>query len=131
MITKFNLFEKVNNDTQIDINLNDTNLNYIINGLSLNIFKRKNSIKNIQIDSINGYFEKKNGKYKKSEINIKLSNNDKIKGIFKEKDNSIIIYINDILYYDVDYKKFNSRTLLSKIIEQYKNYLKDKKWKIK
>lgn len=126
MITKFILFENMDlSDIDININMSKDKLNNIIDNLSLKIYKRKNNIKNLRIKSIYGNVNKN------ANIIIKMSNKDIIEGNYKNTDNSINIYINNELIYDVDYKKFNIEKLSEKIISEYKKYLKNKKWKIK
>lgn len=127
MIIKFNLFEKIDlSDINIKIKFDKEYIDYLVNNLSFNAYKRKNSVKNFRMNEIDG-----NHTDKKTDIKIKMNNKDIIEGTYKNVDNSINIYINDELIYDVDYKDFNVQKLLEKIVKIYKKHLKDNKWKLK
>jgi len=119
MIVEFNLFENKNSVEQKYIDdLKDN--------LILHIYKRKNSVKRIKVKSIDG-----KGGNNRVFLKIFMSNNDIIEGYYNKKDNSISIKINNELIYDVDYKKFTIDELINKIVIQYKNFIKEKGFKIK
>ena len=132
MITKFNIFEKMNLD---DIIINITNINEnLINILidKLSIIKKKKKKRSLRPVTITGHFDKKIGtgdySYSETRLVIHLSNNDFIEGIFAS--NTIKIYINEIIQYNLNNDEFTNEILIDKIIESYKNFLKSKNWKV-
>jgi len=125
MIINFKIYENAT-DIVINTNLNQKYIDYLIDNLSINVYKRINSVKTYKIKSING-----DSNDKKTNIFINMSNKDTISGTYQSKDNSIIVKINDELIYDVDYKDFNIKKLLNRIVTEFKKHLKKNKWKIK
>jgi hypothetical protein len=132
MLTKFNLFEKLDlSDIDIQIPIPKDLMDEFVANMSLIVYKRSNKKKSIRLKSISGYYQSKNDKgIIKTKMSIKMSNKDEIKGEYSSDEKSIKIYINDELDYDVDYKDFDSKKLLKMIPIRYKHHLKREGWKI-
>ena len=124
MITYFKIFETL--DYNIDVN-SDIDMSYIDqlkHDLTFDAYKRANNVKIFKVKSITA-----TSHMNKTVVLVTMINGDTISGIFNDADKSITININDDMVYDVDYQKFDINKLIYKISDEYKKYLKDRKYK--
>jgi hypothetical protein len=130
IIQTYNNFinEKFNLD-DIKIQLENSNDDIISKiKLNFNILIKKNKEKNIRLLSISGFLHDNVYKNLKYKIILKFNNKDEIVGILNKY--NIIIIINDKIVYDIDNDKFNIDSLIDKMSDEYKKYLKNNNYKI-
>ncbi|NPV13231.1 MAG: hypothetical protein HPY57_15840 [Ignavibacteria bacterium] len=144
-------FESFNNksDIQINIDLPDDLLNYLIDTMSFIVFKgskrdaqKHRNYKSLRIKSVSGYYNKNNIQNKEITnnclIQIEMTNKDKIEAKYINKkyfdkmiENSIYIEINGEPQFYLDKEEFNINYLIYMIATHYKKYIENKGWKIK
>jgi len=119
-------------DVKITVDGDKGLINHLIDNMSLIVQKRKT--KPLRINSVNGYINKetfkKNRLFYETYLEIDMINKDHIVGEYKSMINGITIIINDELVYDMEHRTFDNEVLMDKIVNEYKKYLKNKKFKI-
>lgn len=148
MITKFKLYESINN-VQINVNLPEEELNYLIDTMSFVVYKgtkrdqqKSKNYKSVRIANVSGSY---NGSHLQNKelindcsLQIEMTNKDKIEANYirrtdmnKVIENSVYIEINGEPQYHLDNETFNVKMMISMIATYYKKYIENKKWKIK
>jgi len=138
MITNFKIFENLILD-DITINVEGIDNDIIkdmVEKLSMVIQKRiKRNLRILKISgSMNQASIKGNDKKENTKLTIIMTNKDKLEIIFTshilDEIGELKLKINDDLVYDIRKKELTINTLVDKVVEEYKKYLKNNRWKI-
>jgi len=122
MIKKFEQYNEAK-ENNLDIDVTDINQEFIDDLIyKLSFVYKKNKDRHVRPIDIKGKTQPKD-----IDLNIKLSNKDKIHFVFKD-DNEIKITINDELLFHMD--EFDKDSILNKLYKVYTEFLKTNKYKI-